>query len=132
MANIKPAIHPGTETLNAKVKEIVEAQQKTIAFETKVLNTKAVIARIIDEFTALHNPELDADSGSLTIIEREADKFNSVSLYRKAKAIAEQIEPMCHVRAISIRSYHNKGEGFEVGFSFYDRPKAYKYRHLEF
>ena len=122
---------PASLTLNVKIKEIVEAKQKSFWFEVKTFKPEAIAKRIIKEIEALHDPEMDADSGELEIIHRTAN-FDSVSLFKKAKEVAAYIDSKCHVKAVYIHGERGGEKGFEVKFRFYDNPVSYKYRHLEF
>ncbi len=118
-------------SITAEIHRVVEAKQKSFGFETKTLKPEAIAKRIIKEIEALHDVNMDANSGELEIVHKTAN-FDSVALFKKAKEVAAYIEPKCHVKAVYIRGEHGSKEGFEVKFSFYDNPIVYRYRHLEF
>ncbi len=120
-----------SHNFTAEVHAIVEAKQKTIAFEVGSFKPEAIAKRIVKEFDKLHNAGADADSGELEIVQ-QGGKFDSVALFKKAKDVSAYIEPKCHVKAVAIRGESGAKESFEVKFSFYDNPIVYRYRHLEF
>lgn len=120
-----------SHNFTAEVHAIVEAKQKTIAFEVDSFKPEAIAKRIIKEFDKLHNVGADAGSGELEIVQ-QGGKFDSVALFKKAKEVSTYIEPKCHVKAVAIRGESGAKESFEVKFSFYDNPIVYRYRHLEF
>lgn len=118
-------------SITAEIHAIVEAKQKTIAFEADSFKPEAIAKRIIKEFDKLHDPELDAGSGELEIVQ-QGGEFDSVALFKKAKEVTAYVEPKCHVKAVAIRGESGAKESIEVKFSFYDNPIVYRYRHLEF
>lgn len=120
-----------SHNFTAEVHAIVEAKQKTIAFEVDSFRTEAIAKRIVKEFDKLHNTGADADSGELEIVQ-QGGKFDSVALFKKAKEVTAYVEHKCHVKAVAIRGESGTKESIEVKFSFYDNPIVYRYRHLEF
>lgn len=120
-----------SHNFTTEVHAIVEAKQKTIAFEVDSFKPEAIAKRIVKEFDKLHNVGADADSGELEIVQ-QGGEFDSVALFKKAKEVTAYVEPKCHVKAVAIRGETGQKESIEVKFSFYDNPIVYRYRHLEF